>query len=321
MKQRSGSIKLQILSLLLFVASSGIAQNVVICKRFTNTGQPKSVMTEIVADSLPLQLKVIYNNGKTTIDKSKLNMLIEVEDGKKIPAQAFYVNVSQGRNWVGADIEFNYAGDHVISAFSLENKILASTKFKITLKAKEAPTPVFNDATLIAEVQKKETPKTVEKVVPKVFLKKDEPIIQAESEPTVKELATGFDTSKKVEITEEEAKTLYYEGAKLEFGKAKGSKGLEGKDAEFKLLNGRADVTGLLINQLPIKTKMLQVDIWQQGKDGSFSELTVSEEHACNPKFYKTFFPIKFYREGKYKVSVYSDDFVWINSGYVTIIK
>lgn len=86
-------------------------------------------------------------------------------------------------------------------------------------------------------------------------------------------------------------------------------------------MNGRADVTGLLINQLPIKTKMIQVDIWQQGKDGSFSELTVSEEHACNPKFYKTFFPIKFYREGKYKVSVYSDDFVWINSGYVKIIK
>ena len=320
MKLKSGSIKLQILSLLLFTASSGIAQNVVICKRFTNTGQPKSAKTEIVVDSLPLQLKMIYNNGKTTIDKSKLNMLIEVEDGKKIPAQAFYINVSQGRNWVGADIEFNYAGDHVISAFSLENEILASTKFKITLKAKEAPTPVFNEAAVIAEI-KKETPKTVEEVVPKVFAKKEDSLLQAEAEPIVEELATGFDTSKKVEITEEEAKTLYYEGAKLEFGKAKGSKGLEGKGAEFNLSNGRADVTGLLINQLPIKTKTLQVDIWQQGKDGSFSELTVSEEHACNPKFYKTFFPIKFYRAGKYKVSIYTDDFVWISSGYVTISK
>jgi hypothetical protein len=246
--------------------------------------------------------------------------LIEVEDGKKIPAQAFYINVSQGRNWVGADIEFNYAGNHVISAFSLENEILASTKFKITLKAKEAPTPVFNEATVLAEV-KKENPKTVEEVVLKVFAKKEEPLLQAEAEPLVEELATGFDTSKKIEITEEEAKTLYYEGAKLEFGKAKGSKGLEGKGAEFNLSNGRADVTGLLINQLPIKTKTLQVDIWQQGKNGSFSELTVSEEHACNPKFYKTFFPIKFYREGKYKVSVYTDDFVWISSGYVTISK
>jgi hypothetical protein len=246
--------------------------------------------------------------------------LIEVEDGKKIPAQAFYINVSQGRNWVGADIEFNYAGNHVISAFSLENKILASTKFKITLKAKEAATPVLNEVTEIGEVTK-EAPKTEEEVVTKEVIKKEEPVVQPEGEPIVEELATGFDTSKKVEITEEEAKTLHYEGAKLEFGKAKGSKGLDGKGAEFKLSNGRADVTGLLINHLPIKTKTLQVDIWQQGKNGSFSELTVSDEHACNPKFYKTFFPIKFYREGKYKVSVYTDDFVWINSGYVTISK
>ncbi|MFT5919698.1 MAG: hypothetical protein ACI9FU_001511, partial [Granulosicoccus sp.] len=80
-------------------------------------------------------------------------------------------------------------------------------------------------------------------------------------------------------------------------------------------------VTGLLMNQLPIKTKTLQIDIWKKGKDGTFSELTVSKEHHCNPKVYKTFFPVKFYQEGKYKVSVYTDDFVWICSSYLTITK
>ncbi|MFT5279285.1 MAG: hypothetical protein ACI9P8_000919, partial [Bacteroidia bacterium] len=115
MTDQSGRMKLQMLILLLFVAASGFAQEVILCERFTNTGQPKNVVTQIVVDSLPLQLKVLYNNGKTTIDKSKLNMLIEVEDGKKIPAQAFYINVSQGRNWVGADIEFKHAGEHVVS--------------------------------------------------------------------------------------------------------------------------------------------------------------------------------------------------------------
>ncbi|MFT5053704.1 MAG: hypothetical protein ACI97X_000723 [Oceanospirillaceae bacterium] len=319
MTDQSGRMKLQMLILLLFVAASGFAQEVILCERFTNTGQPKNVVTEIVVDSLPLQLKVLYNNGKTTIDKSKLNMLIEVEDGKKIPAQAFYINVSQGRNWVGADIEFKHAAEHVVSAFTPENEILASTNFKITLKG---------DQKLVIEEKKVAEEVVSETVEPKIIedveiaeVAEKEPDVEETIDTVLEETATGFDPTKKVAITEEEAKTLHYEGVSLEFGTSKGGKGLEGKSADFKLTKGRADVTGLLMNQLPIKTKTLQIDIWKKGKDGTFSELTVSKEHHCNPKVYKTFFPVKFYQEGKYKVSVYTDDFVWICSSYLTITK
>lgn len=310
-------MKSQMLILLLFVAATGFSQEVIICERFTNTGLPKNPMAEIVVESLPLRLKVLYNNGKNTIDKSKVNMLIEYADDKKVPAEPFYLNVSQSRNWVGSDIEFKYAGGHVVSAFTPENEILASTKFNIILKGKEAPLAVVNDST--EEVESNEEASKAEKVVrEKVQTKAKESV----RKPTAEfEISTGFNPTEKIEITEEEAKTLHYEGVTLEFGKTKGSKGLEGKSTEFKLSNGRADVTGMLMNQLPIKTKTLQIDIWQKGKDDSFSELTVSEEHACNPNVYKSFFPLKFYRVGEYKVSVYTDDFVWISSAYVTVSK
>lgn len=319
MTNQSGRMKLQMLILLLILSTAGFAQEVVICERFTNMGQPKNPMVEIAVDSLPIQLKVLYNNGKNTIDKSKVNMLIEVGDGKKIPAEPFYLNVSQSRNWVGADITFKHSGNHVVSAFTPENQILASTKFKVILKGNKTPTAekekTVEEIVALDEPIRKEEGKVIR------LKKESESVRKPTAEVASMDIIPGFKANEKVEISEEEAKTLHYEGVSLEFGTSEGSKGLSGKSEKFQLKNGRADVVGLLMNQLPIKTKTLQIDIWQKGKDGSFSELTVSEEHACNPKVYKSYFPLKFYREGQYKVSVYTDDFVWISSGYVTISK
>ena len=303
---------------MLLLSLSGISQEVFICRSYSNTGVSKNIISEITVDSLPVQLKVLYNNGKTTIDRSKINMLIEFDDEKKLPAEPFYLNVSQGRNWVAADIEFKQEGHQVISAFTPENKILASCEFNVIVKGAAKPAEVKDPENATTQPKVKDVAKE-ENALAKEATKKtgtEEPR-SMEAKP----LETGFDPKKKVEISEEEAKTLHYDGVKLEFGQARSAKGLEGTNSSFSLDEGRADVTGLLLNQLPIKTSSLQVDIWQKGKDGSFSELTVSEEHDCNPKSYKTYFPLRFYREGDYKISIYTDDFVWITSGYLNITK
>jgi len=301
--------------ILLLISFTSKAQEVVICEKFSNTGIPKNTILEIAVDSLPFNAKVLYNNGKTTIERSKVNILVEAEDGMKVTAEAFFINVSQSRNWVGADIQFKYPGSFVVSAFTPENSVLASTRFSVLLNGM---------TTKVDAPRKKEG--NVEKVInDPVEVKTEVGVSNMEAtneEPQeVEEIATGFDPDHKVTISSEEDKTLYYKEVQLEFGTSRNENELVGKNKMFNLKLGRADVTGMLMNGQKLNTSSLQIDTWQKGNNGSFSELIVSEEHVCDPNAKTSFFPLRFYREGQYKVSVYTKDFVWIASAYVTVIK
>lgn len=311
---------LSMLAIMLFGASDQVlGQEVIFCESYANTGVPKNPATEFLVDSLPFRVQVLYNNGKTTIANSKVNFLVEPEESMNKKAEKTFVNVSQGRNWVVMEQLFEQPGKYAVSVFTPQNEIMAGSL--ITIKVKGANKPAVEKP---AETPKAEKPKKVEKVekVEKKAVAKDTEA-PAVSEPVAskktKTIDTGFNPAMKVEITEEDKKTLHYEGVKILFGNSLDKGKLTGVSDSFGKDKGRVKVMTQVLNPQPLKTEKIQADFWMKSNTGEFDELVVSEEHDANPRSYKAYFTTDLFKSGEYKVSVYTEDFVWIASSYLTV--
>lgn len=308
------------LAIMVFGASTHTqGQEVIFCESYANTGIPKKPSKEFLVDSLPFRVQVLYNNGKTTIANSKVNFLVEPEKSMNKKAEKTFINVSQGRNWVVMEKMFELPGRYAVSVFTPKNEIMAGSV--ISIKVKGAAKPVVEK---IVDTPKEEKPKKVvkvEKVEKKAVAEDTE--APANSKPVeskeTKRIDTGFNPAEKVEITEDEKKTLHYEGVKLLFGNSLSNGKLEGQSDSFGKDKGRVKVMTQVLNPQPLKTEKIQADFWMKSNTGEFDELVVSEEHDANPRSYKAYFTTDLFKSGEYKVSVYTEDFVWIASSYLTV--
>lgn len=69
-----------------------------------------------------------------------------------------------------------------------------------------------------------------------------------------------------------------------------------------------------------LKTDEIIVDIWKK-KGGKYDSFVETKRYTITSTLDYTFFKYTFYETGEYKISVFTKDETWINTGYVTIKK
>lgn len=90
--------------------------------------------------------------------------------------------------------------------------------------------------------------------------------------------------------------------------------------AVFSIPKNTNRVTFLILNDQSLETEKLNIELYKKPLPlGEYSEFIESKrvtlEHSCG----RTYFTLEFLEPGEYKVYIYDEDQVWINSGYVTI--
>ena len=72
-------------------------------------------------------------------------------------------------------------------------------------------------------------------------------------------------------------------------------------------------------NGKAMKTTQLIVDVWKKSSTGEYDKFVETKKFDIKATWDSPFFEYTFYKAGKYKLSIYNEDEVFINSGYVTI--
>jgi hypothetical protein len=72
-------------------------------------------------------------------------------------------------------------------------------------------------------------------------------------------------------------------------------------------------------NYAKIKTETLIVDVWKKSSSGEYDKFIETKKFTVEPAWTAPYFKYTFYKAGKYKLAIYNEDEVFINSGYITI--
>jgi hypothetical protein len=130
---------------------------------------------------------------------------------------------------------------------------------------------------------------------------------------------TSDNTKKNTENTNDPSSTFYYSKSKVQFC-------VDLDDNQQPLNPGTVynigkDDSWIYVhvqNDKSLATDQLIVDIYKK-KGNDYSEFVETKKYDITPSREDTHFKYTFYKNGNYKISVYSKDNVWINSGYVEI--
>lgn len=270
-----------------------VAQEIVFCEGYTERGEIRGeTKDEWDLGKDGAKVEILYNNGKTTINYAKLYFLIEEKEPTENP-EKLIVTVNRQNNWAAASKKFDKAGEYMVSVFGIDNNILASKK--ITIKGAKKPTTV-KEVTKIQKVQETKEIVTEEEDV------KEEPA------------AIRKMTFEKEEV----AKTHYYDGSKLSFGQSFDEKLVRPSD-KFALGKSGVYVAMLLENPKPLNTPSITVDVWKKTADGDYTEHVGAKEVGIKGDKKAADFHYSFFKPGEYKVSIFSGDFTWICSSYLSI--
>ena len=111
--------------------------------------------------------------------------------------------------------------------------------------------------------------------------------------------------------------TYYYENSKVEFGESIKDGELSGTGTVFKLYGSSKEITAKISQDNDLKLTKVIVSIYT-GDDykEKVSELTYD---VGDITWNWISVPLKFYKKGKYVVDIYSQDDVFINSGYFEV--
>lgn len=314
--QRKGKATM-LLALLICFGTSVFAQEVTVGDHFNNLGSLRNPAKEWKTDAFPLKLVLMYNNGKTTINGNAMNFLIEPDPSVGLPSDDQKLVIGQGRSWAAMKYDFAQPGRYTITAYDREKNAMASTSItidgpkKIVVEEKK-PEPIKE---VVEEKKPEVTPKHVEpakQIEP--IVAKVEPAKIIEHIPEIEAIET------KVELTKEEEETLMYETFYIAFGRGMRSGMLEGQNEKFKLTPGGHYVEVLFSNNLGFNTETIAVDVWMKPKGGSDYTEHVTDKNIKIPKgTLQSNFHLSLFKRGDYKVSLYTDKFVWIGSGYVSL--
>lgn len=269
-----------------------LAQEIIFCQGYSERGEPKGELKdEWNLDKDGVKVEILYNNGKTTINDAKLYVLIEEKEPKDNP-EKLIITVNRQNNWAATSKVFKQAGEFMITVFGIDNNILATKK--ITIKGAEKP----KQAMEAMKVEKVET-----------ALK-----LPAQEEPKEEKAASRGMTFTKEEV----AKTHQYDGSKLSFGQGFDEKLVRPSD-KFALGKSGVYVAMLLENPKALSTSTVTVDVWKKDKDGEYTEHIGAKEVKVKSDKKAADFHYSFFKPGEYKVSIFSGDFTWICSSYLTV--
>lgn len=73
-------------------------------------------------------------------------------------------------------------------------------------------------------------------------------------------------------------------------------------------------------NPSALNTDQIIVDIWRK-KGSQYDDFVETKRYNITSTLDYTYFKYSFFEKGDYKISVYTKDQVWINTGYVTVKK
>jgi hypothetical protein len=68
-----------------------------------------------------------------------------------------------------------------------------------------------------------------------------------------------------------------------------------------------------------LKTTTIIADVWKKSSSGEYDKFIETKKYTIEPTWDAPYFKYTFYKAGKYKLAIYNEDEVYINSGYVTI--
>ncbi len=119
--------------------------------------------------------------------------------------------------------------------------------------------------------------------------------------------------------TDDPSSTFYYKNSKVKFCTDLDSEQYPQNPGEtFYISPSGSWVYVWIGNDKKLATSELTVDVYRK-KGNDYSEFVESKHYDITPTWEDTHFKYSFYTPGDYKVSIYTKDNVWMNSGYVTI--
>lgn len=99
----------------------------------------------------------------------------------------------------------------------------------------------------------------------------------------------------------------------------KGGKAIN-PSAVFNVSEDVSEVTFLILNEKSVNPEKLNIDIYKKAAPfDNYSVFVESKRLSVTRSSQETYFTLQFAEPGDYKVYIYDQDQVWINSGYVTI--
>lgn len=128
------------------------------------------------------------------------------------------------------------------------------------------------------------------------------------------------DSDSKSKDTDDFYDTDYYEDSKIEFGTTISGTKLTNKGNSFRLTNGKCDIVGLLTMDKALKIKSFDVTIYY----GDDYKEKISQQTYNNASLDWDWIKIPIStltKAGKYVVDVYTEDDVYVNSGYFEITR
>lgn len=83
-----------------------------------------------------------------------------------------------------------------------------------------------------------------------------------------------------------------------------------------------SSITVLVNNYAPLNTSKFLVDVWRKkNRAFDYDEFVESKKYRLNPDWSDAFFKYTFKRPGEYKFSIYNEDEVLIDAGYITVYE
>jgi len=289
------------------------AQEIQVGDFFNNLGSLRNASKEWKANGWPLKLVLMYYNGKTTINGNAMNWRIQPDAAVGLPMEEVKLVVGQGRSWAALKYDFTAAGSYTIRAYDKDWKELATTT--ITIEGPKRVEPKPEPVKPVAEAEPKPVKEEVKPVetTAKPAVTKEELLENAPEPVFVESVITE-------ELNEEEKKTLMFESFYMEFGRTIQSGMLMGQNEKFKAMPGGLDLQALFSNNEGFGTERIGVDIWMKPPGAKeFTEHITELTVAINKDVTQANFPIHVRDRGTYKISLFTDEMVWIGSGYFSL--
>jgi hypothetical protein len=296
--------------LILWFPGSLSAQEVIVC-RSHQSGVPKDASAEWTAEQFPLTLTLFYHNGKTTITERSLNFIIEAEDGAGIGPFEESIVVSQGRNWASIDFSFPRSGKYAVSAYRADRSVMARTEVTINGPETSQAEAVAGSISALAAPQPSKPSQQGGSSERSAMHGEPSVVVQVPPAPRVPVTQ---------ELSEQDAKTLRFDFVNIAFGSAVRDRRLVDAGERFNDVQSRKGLVVQLSNSKPLGTRSFTVDVWRRsGSSQEHDEMILEKQVEVDPTSYTAQTELILFKKGDYKVTFFTDDLVWIGSGFLTV--
>lgn len=261
------------------------SKSVVLCEDYSTSGVPSGVYDSWDINADGGYVYVLYRNGSSKI-KGELSLWVDKkdEDGYYTAWSTLDFDVDNSKTWAVYDYLLEEDGEYKFSVMDEKGNLLAETEATVQYKDGEEPSNNDDD--------------------------EDEAVKEDESDDDDDDAFDKYDE-------DGNPTTWYYEDSYIEFAKNIDSDGIaEDASEEWSYSSGGTTLYILYTDEVEIKTDEVHVEIYG-GKD--YSELIEEYDVTVEPDWGWFKFKQTFKKKGNYSVSIYNEDDIFMNSGYLTI--